>query len=229
MPHLLSYILLPGHDPDALGIAQHTTANLVVFDFEDLVPDGDKPKARLRVRSWLETEDLDGLAIGVRVNPWQSGPDRIDRSALVDLDLAHVVLPKVKTPSDLSEAKVALSEAGVGEPLIHVIIETPDALEAMADIARLGPASFFVGAFDLAKALDVEPNPNTTEIFGARQSIAAAAAKTGIAAYDMPFIHRTDLTGFEEHLAQAKYLGFTGCSAVNADQATRINEVFASD
>ena len=229
MPHFRSYILLPGHDPDALGAAPHTTANLVFFDFEYMVLKGEKPKARLRVRSWLETEDLDNLEVGVRINAWDTGLGRVDRTALAGTFIVHIVLPKIEKPEDVTAASAALQEAGVGELLLHVIIETPEALEAMADIASTGPSSFLVGAFDLAKALDVEPNPNATDIFHAQQSIAAAAAKAGIAAFDMPFIDQTYLTGFEEHLAQAKYLGFTGCSAVNADQATRINEVFASD
>ncbi len=93
MTHPRSYILLPGHDPNALEIGLRSTADLVIFDFEDMVPDDAKAKARLRVRSWLETEDLDSSAVGVRFNAWQSGGDRTDRAALSSLNLAHVLLP----------------------------------------------------------------------------------------------------------------------------------------
>lgn len=229
MTHPRSYILLPGHDPGALDTGRHSNADLIVFDFEDMVPDAEKPKARLRVRSWLETETLESASVAVRLNAWLSGPDRTDRSSLSGLDLAAVALPKVENVQELEEAKAALSEAGVSTADVHAIIETPAAVDNLSEIASAGAASLWVGAFDLAKALDVDPDPNGTEIFRARQKIAEAAKQAGIPAFDMPFIDQTDPAGFNDHLGQSKYLGFTGCCAVNADQAARINDVFGTD
>ncbi len=98
----------------------------------------------------------------------------------------------------------------------------------MDDIAAAQPASLFVGAFDLAKAMNIEPNPNTNEILRARREIAGAAKRVGIASFDMPFIHLTDNSGLDEHIDQSKYLGFTGGAAVNGEQAARINAAFTS-
>ncbi len=78
MAHIRSYTLLPGHDAQALETAQHSAADMVVFDFEDMVPND--AKARLRVRSWLETEPFNDKSVVVRLNSWQSGPDQIDRT-----------------------------------------------------------------------------------------------------------------------------------------------------
>ena len=226
MPHPRSYILLPGHDPGALETGQRSKADLFVFDFEDMVPEADKAKARLRVRTWLEMEDLPGQSVAVRFNAWQSGAGRIDLTALAGMNLGHVLIPKIETVADIEHTKAVLAEAGLGAPALHVIIETPDAVQALDEIAATEPASLIVGAFDLAKELGVDPDPNTTEIFKARQQVAEAAKRAGIASFDMPYINQTDLAGFDEHVVQAKYLGFTGCCAMNGNQAVRINAVF---
>ena len=226
MSSLYSYTLLPGHDALALETAQRSKADLIVFDFEDMVPVAAKAKARLRLRSWLETEQFNGQAIAVRLNAWQSGPDQIDRTALAGLDLANVLLPKIETVTDIENSRAALEAAGVGTPALHAIIETPQALEDAANVAKTGVASLVLGAFDLAKALNTEPDANAAEILRARRLVGEAAKQAGIAAFDMPFIHLADSAGLEEHLSQAKHLGFTGCCAMNSDQAQRINDAF---
>ena len=226
MTSLRSYILLPGHDPSSLDIAQHSGADLVVFDFEDMVPKDVKAKARLRVRSWLETEPFDNQAVGVRLNPWMSGQDHVDRAALSGVGLAHVFLPKIESVANLETYRQALSDSNLGSPAVHVIIETPAAVQAIDQIAAARPASLIVGAFDLAKALDVDPDPNTKQILRTRRQTAGTAKRAGIAAFDMPFIHLTDISGFEDHIQQAMHLGFTGCAAMTGDQATRIDTAF---
>ena len=221
-----SYILLPGHAPFSIETAQRSLADLIVFDFEDMVPDESKAKARLRVRSWLETEHFNDHDIGVRLNAWQSGPDQIDRTALAGLDLANVLLPKINSALDVEHSRSALHDAGVGTPALHVIVETPEALEGVSNVAEAGVASLVLGAFDLAKSLNVEPNAGVQEILRARRLVAEAAKQAGIAAFDMPYVHLADSAGFDEHLNQAIHLGFTGCCAMNSDQAQRINEAF---
>lgn len=225
-PH--SYILLPGHDPKSLEVAANSGADLVVFDFEDMVPMDQKPKARLRVRTWLETEDLDDVEVGVRVNAWDSGVDHVDRTALAGLDLVHVVLPKIESAAQVDTITDALTKAGVGSPLVHVIIETPAAVEAVSDIVAAGPSSLLVGAFDLGKALGVEPDPNTPELLSARQRVADAAKAAGVAALDMPFVDVGNAAGFQAHIEQAWQFGFTGCCAMNASQAAEINARFGT-
>ncbi len=87
----------------------------------------------------------------------------------------HVLVPKIGTASDVEQSQIAIKESGAGTPALHAIIETPDALQALADIVTAGVASLVLGAFDLAKALNIEPDTDAAEILRARRLVADAA------------------------------------------------------
>ncbi|MBT6960100.1 MAG: hypothetical protein HOA00_03070 [Rhodospirillaceae bacterium] len=224
---LRSYILVPASDAAASRSALAGSADMVVLDLEDTVPVDQKPRARIMLRTGLSADWAGDDRCAVRVNEWMSKAGGVDRMALAGLYLPAVVLPKVGSSKAVSDARSDLTDADLGASALHVIIETPEGLENITAIAQAGVASLVFGAFDLAKALGIDPDPAATEIIEARKAVVSAARAADVAAFDMPWINTEDEAGFEVHLAQALDLGFTGCSAITESQALLINTVFS--
>ncbi len=227
MTNFRSYILVPASDAAASRSALAGSADLVVLDLEDTVPDDLKPRARIMLRTGMSADWVGDDRCAVRVNTWNSKAGEVDRMALAGLYLPAVVLPKVDTPEAVATARQILTDDEFGASALHVIIETPGGLTNISAITKAGVASLVVGAFDLAKALGIDPDPSSAQIIEARKAVAAAANSAGVASFDMPWVDLEDGDGFEAHLVQALDLGFTGCCAMNEAQAQRINMVFS--
>ncbi|MGB1877398.1 MAG: HpcH/HpaI aldolase/citrate lyase family protein [Rhodospirillaceae bacterium] len=225
---LRSYILVPASDASASRAALAGSTDLVVLDLEDTVPEDLKPRARIMLRTGMSADWAGDERCAVRVNTWHSKAGEVDRTALAGLYLPAVVLPKVNTPDIIDQAREVLTDDDLGDSSLHAIIETPEGLSSVGAISNTAVTSLVVGAFDLAKALGIDPEPNATAILDARVTVASAATSAGVSSFDMPWVAVQDEAGFETHLAQAYELGFTGCCAMNEAQAQRINEVFST-
>lgn len=201
---------------------------MVVLDLEDMVPVNQKPRARIMLRTGLSADWADDARCIVRLNPWHSQAGSVDRMALSGLYMPAVMLPKVNSSEDVTVAKDGLTDTDLGASALHVIVETPEGLANVESLAMAGVASLVLGAFDLAKALGVAPDPSSEPLLAARKQVAQAASTAEIWSFDMPWINVADHAGFEKHIAQAQELGFTGCCAMNDDQATQINLLWAS-
>lgn len=223
-----SYILVPAFDAAACRAALAGPADLVVLDLEDMVAPDQKPRARIMLRTGLSADWADDARCVVRLNAWESSAGAVDRMALAGLYMPAVMLPKVKTAGDVAQAIEGLTDAELGASAAHAIIETPDGLEHVTEIARAGVASVVLGAFDLAKTLGVAPDSTSGVILDARKKIAKAARDADVDSYDMPWIAVQDQAGFKAHITQAKALGFSGCCAMTPDQATQINALWSS-
>lgn len=221
-----SYILVPASDADASRSALAGPAELIVLDLEDLVPERDKPRARIMLRTGLSADWADDSRCAVRLNAWESKAGAVDRMALAGLYLPAVMLPKLERESDVELAREGLTDSDLGTSAIHAIIETKEGLNNAEAIASAGVESVVFGAFDLAKALGVKPDPSSKAIQEARQEIARVAAQAKTLSFDMPWVDVEDGAGFEQHIAQAKALGFTGCCAMNNEQAQRIDALW---
>lgn len=179
------------------------------------------------LRSGLAADWAGDARCVVRLNAWDTKAGSVDRMALSGLHMPAVMLPKVDTAANVAKARAGLTDTDLGASALHVIIETKDGLANVASIAAAGVASVALGAFDLAKELQVEPVSLEGPIYDARQRIAQAAAEAGLWSFDMPWVAVNDDAGFEDHIAQSIALGFTGCCAMNEQQARRINALWA--
>lgn len=222
-----SYILVPAFDAAASRAALAGPADLVVLDLEDMVSPDQKPRARIMLRSGFSADWAGDPRCAVRLNAWGSPAGAVDRMALAGLYMPAVMLPKVNTAADVAQAAEGFRDAELGASAVHAIVETAGGLASASNIARAGAASLVLGAFDLAKVLGVPPDPTSEVILDVRNKVASAARDVGISSFDMPWIAVQDQAGFITHITQAKELGFSGCCAMNNDQAERINALWA--
>lgn len=199
---------------------------MVVLDLEDMVPEKEKPRARIMLRTGMSADWADDSRCAVRLNPWESKAGSVDRMALAGLYLPAVMLPKLDNEADVRLAQKGLTDADLGASAIHAIIESPEGLANVESIASAGVESLVFGAFDFARALGVEPDPSSGPIQKARKQIAQTAARAKISSFDMPWVDVEDRTGFEQHIAHAKAFGFTGCCAMSNEQANQINALW---
>lgn len=223
-----SYVLVPAFDAAASRAALAGPADLVVLDLEDMVAPDQKPRARIMLRTGLSADWADDARCVVRLNAWESPAGAVDRMALAGLYMPAVMLPKVNSAAEVAQAIEGLTDAELGASAAHAIIETPDGLENATEIASAGTVSLVLGAFDLAKALGVAPDPTSAVILEARKKIATAARDADVGSFDMPWIAVEDQAGFEFHITQAKELGFSGCCAMTEAQAMQINALWSS-
>lgn len=218
---------MPASDAAACQVALAGPYDLVVLDLEDTVKSEQKPRARIMLRTGLSADWASDVRCVVRLNPWDSHAGAVDRMALSGLQMPAAMLPKIASESDVKRARDGLIDTDIGASNLHAIIETAEGLANVRPIAEAGVASLVLGAFDLAKALDVEPEPSSKKILEARAQVASAAKMAKVLSFDMPWIDGADQAGFEAHIRQAKELGFTGCCAMNQDQATQINALWS--
>lgn len=127
----------------------------VTLDCEDGAPTGGEA-AHAKLVAQLAREAAPGARVAVRVHP-------VDHPAFAqDMDtilgeagdrLCHVMLPKVESPDDVLHAEKALERNGAGRLQLHILIESPAAVQQAFELAahpRVQSISF--GLMDFVSA-----------------------------------------------------------------------------
>jgi (S)-citramalyl-CoA lyase len=139
-----------------------------------------------------------------------------------------VMLPKVKGPEEIRNLSDLLTEYKLPTRL-HVIIETNEALEAAADIARASDRieALFFGGVDMAA--DLRCKSTWMALQYARSRVVHAAATMGLDAIDVPFLDLNDPEAMLVEATLAAELGFTGKGAIHPKQIPALNATFTPD
>lgn len=157
-----------------------------------------------------------------------------DIAASVMPEVSVLMLPKLMGAEHvklLSEV-VAVREAALGLPIGHTrfigVVETPQALPALAAIAGADPrmAALGVGSEDLSTELEAVPGADALYVFG----MMAVAAARGAGILPMgsigAFADFSDLSAYRTSLQRSRRLGF-GCTAcIHPAQVPIINEEY---
>jgi citrate lyase beta subunit len=175
-----------------------------------------KPRARIMLRTGLSADWAGDTRCAVRLNRLESDAGRVDRMALAGLFLPAVFLTNVTSAEDVEAARSALHDEDLGPPAFHALIETEAALTNLEAIAAAGVSSLSAAGAD-----------GFADVSDARRRVAVAAEGAGIGSFDLPWTVLEDDAGFVTHLTQSLELGFTGCCALNEDQALQINAAFS--
>src|SRR5271170_5835006 len=129
-----SWLFAPGDSERKMEKAAAGAADIVIFDLEDAVADGGKPKARSIVSAFLNA-NTQRERLWVRINPLQ-GPHALkDLVAVVPGRPGGIMLPKVRGRADvelLDHYLTALEAAnGIDPGSIKVIVLVTETAEAM--------------------------------------------------------------------------------------------------
>jgi len=207
-----------------------TPADEVVFDLEDAVAPGAKTRARAAILATLARPEWAGRTVAVRVNPSGSrefADDLVLVRELAGLLKLTVVVPKVQSPQELAMIAEQL-DCGVG---LQALIETPQGIEAVGEIARTQPrlCALILGYADLAAALGRRGAEGRIDRWLYHQeAVLAAARASGVAAIDGPFLQLGDRLALARAARAARDLGFDGKWAIHPDQVPVLNQTFAA-
>lgn len=219
-----TWLFAPGHEERKVRKALASAADFVVLDWEDAVPEAERPEARRLTRAILaELDDDSRQRLCVRINHPESEWFAADLEALEGQEPAVVVVAKCEAQSDI-EAVV-----GLGRPLM-LLIESALGVERVSDLARghelvrylaFGPLDFLA---DIGGAFTTDGEE--TLYARARVAVAARAARLN-AAIDGPWPRLRDIEGLEGDTRKARRMGYGGRLLIHPEQLEPVERAFA--
>jgi citrate lyase subunit beta/citryl-CoA lyase len=234
-----SWLFAPGDSARKMEKAAAGAADVVIFDLEDAVAEGEKPAARRQVADFLAAQAPDRSRLWVRINPLQGPHALADLAAVMPGRPGGIMLPKSRGRSDVERLDHYLSalEAVAGiEPgatgVIALVTETAQSMFTTGTYAgapRLRALTW--GAEDLAAAVGAADNRNADGTYAftyemARSFCLLGAAAAGVAPVETIHGDFRDEAGLRSRARQARRAGFRGMLAIHPAQVEPINEAF---
>ncbi len=211
-----SWLYAPGHSEKLLERVFEASADAVVLDLEDGVPEQEKGRARA-----LVAEVIAERSAWVRVNAPGSEAAAADLEA-VARHAAGIRIPKVGSGADVEW----IAERLAGVPLAATIESARGIMQASRIAAVPGVAHLVLGAADLA--LDLGVRPDSEALLWARCQVVFASAAAGVGApVDSAYLGPDDAATLRAEAVRSRELGFSGKSAVRPWQVPVINAAFA--
>lgn len=234
-----SVLYVPAINERAVAKAATMPCDGVILDLEDAVHPDQKAEARLRARAALESGIYAGKEVIVRVNGFPDtgeGPDHLadDLAAIIPAGPDGVLFPKIRSRADAERAHSALDHhLAPGAIALWLMIETPQAVLSIADIAALGGepgsrlACLVLGTNDLSKEMRLPPLASRLPLLAALSMSVLAARAHGLDILDG--VHGTigDLAAFESECLQGRGLGFDGKTLIHPSQIEPANRLFS--
>ena len=223
-----SFIFTPGLTPSMFPKAIASGADMVCIELEDGIAIKDKNEARKNTIEALKSLEVkNDVEIVVRINCQRTKFGLLDLEAFVSsgLKVKALMLPKVKTPDEITFIDDLLTDSGLDTDL-HVIMETNEALENIYNIAHASKrtVALYFGGVDMAAELRV-PN-NYQNLLYARSKLVHAGASVGIDVIDVPYLDLEDMEGMKKEAELVRDLGFTGKGSIHPKQINVLNEIF---
>lgn len=216
-----SWLLQPGTPGGGaeFDAAVAGSADVVVLDIEDGLPDTQKPAGRRAVAQWLYA----GGRAWVRINAVSSPLWAADLDAVADAPgLTGVMLAKTESEDDIAATAARLP---VGTPVV-ALIESALGVESALDIARApGCSRIAFGVGDFRRDTGMSDDPAVLAYPRARLVIASRAAQLP-APIDGPTL-RTAATRLARETAVAKAVGMTGRLCLDLAHAETINSLLS--
>jgi citrate lyase subunit beta/citryl-CoA lyase len=234
-----SWLFAPGDSERKMEKATAGTADIVIFDLEDAVSEGEKPKARSMVSAFLAAHANERQRLWVRINPIQGPHGLADLVAIVGSRPGGIMLPKSRGRADaeLLDHYLTALEAAAGTEcgtteVIVLVTETADAMFTTGGYAGTPRVVAMTwGAEDLADALGASANRNEDGSYGftyqlARSFCLIGAAAAGVSAIETIHGDFRDEAGLRKRAAEVRRAGFRGMLAIHPAQVDVINEAF---
>tara|TARA_B100000073_G_C23621801_1_gene528874 strand:+ start:50 stop:910 length:861 start_codon:yes stop_codon:yes gene_type:complete len=223
-----SFIFTPGLKPEMFPKAIASGADMVCIELEDGIAIKDKDEARKNTIDALKNLEVkNGVELVVRVNCQRTKFGLLDLEAFISskLPIKALMLPKVKTPEEITFIDNLLTDCGLDTDL-HVIMETNEALESIYEIAHASKriVALYFGGVDMAAELRV-PNEYKNLIY-ARSKLVHAGASVGVDVIDVPYLDLDDMDGMKKESELVRDLGFTGKGSIHPKQINVLNEIF---
>jgi citrate lyase subunit beta/citryl-CoA lyase len=170
---LRTLLFVPGDRPDRFAKAVASGADAIILDLEDAIAPPAKSIARAAVREWLRsTPRAAGCVRLVRVNARTTPWFHDDITAIRDLNVDGVLVPKCDAPSDLDDVP------GDG---LWPMIETAQGLSNAVAIGQVPRVQCLVfGSLDIQLDLGIEADIDESELAPYRAQVVMASRLAGL-------------------------------------------------
>jgi len=209
-------LFVPANRPERYAKAPACGADAILLDLEDAVAIDAKAAARAALRT-----DFTDLPVIVRINAIGTPHHAADLSAVHQLAVAGVMLPKAEDATTIAAVAMAL-----GHPVI-ALIETAQGLANARHIAQApGVVRLAFGSVDFCA--DLNCNHQREILLPARAELVLASRLAGIAApIDGVTVQLDDPVVSYEDAVHAHALGMTGKLCIHPKQVPEVKRAFA--
>jgi citrate lyase subunit beta / citryl-CoA lyase len=239
-----SVLACPGSNPRMMEKAAASAADEVFLDLEDACAPLEKPAARGKIVTALQSHDWHGKVRVVRINQVASEFALDDIREVVSgagAALDCIMVPKVQNAGDIAFVDRALGSLeqslGLAAGAIGIEAQVEDALGLMnaeeiafasprVETITYGPADFSAGMqFPNLTVANTYNYPG--DIFHyVLFKLAVAARAAGIQVIDGPYLLIRDIDGFRQAAGRAAALGYDGKWVLHPGQIEPCNDVF---
>jgi citrate lyase subunit beta/citryl-CoA lyase len=227
-----SLLYMPGSNPRALDKARSLPADGLILDMEDSVAPDAKALAREQIGTALSQGGYGHRELIVRINalstPW--GAQDIDAISRFPVAPDAVLIPKIDTARDVTEAIAAFERAGCPQSVaMWIMAETPRCILNIAEVAAAHPrlAGMVMGTSDLSKDTRVRHTPDRLGFIAALNLCVYAARANGLTIIDGVQLDLQDEELLRASCEQGRDLGFDGKSLIHPNQVAAANAAFA--
>lgn len=227
-----SLLYMPGSNPRALDKARSLPADGLILDMEDSVAPEAKALAREQIGAALAEGGYGHRELIVRINalstPW--GAEDIEAISRFQVAPDAVLIPKIDTARDVTEAITAFERAGCAQGIaMWIMAETPRCILNIAEIAASHPrlAGMVMGTSDLSKDTRVRHTPDRLGFIAALNLCVYAARAHGLSIIDGVQLDLRNEELLRASCEQGRDLGFDGKSLIHPDQVAAANAAFA--
>lgn len=226
-----SLLFVPGLRPDRYQKALDSGADIVCIDLEDAVAGPRKAEARELTMPLFKDDTHLHVERMVRINALSTPDGLKDLTAMIESDNPPpaIMIPKIRSAEEVQLIDTLLSSGPARKIRFCVIVETNQALERAADIARASDRidSLILGAVDMSA--DLRCKKAWEPLLYARSRLVHASASAGVDLLDVPFLDLEDSDGLREEAGRCADLGFTGKASIHPKQLPIIHAAFTPD
>lgn len=216
---LRTMLFVPSHKKELIEKAARTEADALVLDLEDSCqPDKNKVIGRKNIVEALRLKIFGKKKIFVRINPRETGFMFDDLCEVAIEELDGFLYPMAGSKDDivffcnmLTELEMS-KKMPIGKIKLFPVIETGEGILNAKEIAMASDriVALGFGSEDFATDIDCIRDEENISIQIPRQQIVFAARAVGVIPVDTPHVNIHDLEGLENHVKQARTLGFGG-------------------
>lgn len=223
-----SFLFVPGHQPERLGKALASGADMVIADWEDAVSPVDKDAARAALtQAVVALAPSQRARLLVRINaggtPWH-GADVEQLAQLCAQGVAGAVVPKAESAPLLGELAAALGPGAALVPLIESVAGM-DAIDALARAPQVVRLAF--GHLDFQVDAGMQCAQDEAELLPTRMAIVMASRRAGLAQpVDGVTVETRDMARITADTERALRMGFGAKLCIHPTQVGVVHGVF---
>lgn len=236
MRALRSVLFVPGHKADWIQKALSSSADGIIIDLEDAVPEADKAPARENARTAISSYSGDKTVI-VRVNGLETSHFGDDARAVAVDGVGGLLLPMLRHRDDVVafDGVIAAAEILNGVPRGSVeVVPSFETAESIVDVESIlsGPRVGGVMAAaakdaDISRAVGFRWSAQGLETLYLRSRILLAARAAGLEMIVLGLWQDVrDLDGMRTFARDNAALGFTGQVIIHPTHADAANEEY---